>query len=153
MEHLDPTCLMRWTGRQSIYLRRECEHLPRVLDSSPFIVGYLCRFQVSEVSRDPQEPPGSQETAGCQETLACQAGRARPLETKVRSFRGLKAKTCAPLACHLSLRLARACLRLDCVLMWSQSCCVLTKLDVLLMVNARGSVCCWLGGAQAVQAL
>ena len=94
MEHLDPACLMRWTGHQSVYLRRECERLPRGLDSGPFIVGCLSRFQVSEVSRDPQEPPGSQETAGCQETPACRAGPAQPSETKVLSFHGLEAKTC-----------------------------------------------------------
>lgn len=40
--------------------------------------------KVSEVSLDPQEPPGSQEPAGSQETPVCRAGRARLSETKMR---------------------------------------------------------------------
>ena len=142
-----------------LYLQRECEHLPRGLDSGPFIAGCLSRFQVSEVSQDPQDSPGSQEPAGSQETPVCLAGRAHPSETKVLSFRGLKAKTCARVSreSRPSLVLCPfgwsecACPR---VWVWSQSRCVLTRLDALLTVT-RTTVTravlsvSWLGGARA----
>lgn len=138
-----------------LYLQREREHLPRGLNSGPFIAGCLSRFQVSEVSRDPQDSPGSQEPAGSQETPVCRAGRARPSETKVASFRGLKSKMCAWVSCesHPSLVLCpfgwpeRACARV--VWMWSQSCCVLTRLDALLTVTRAVLSVSWLGGARA----
>lgn len=107
------------------------------------------------MSRDPQDSPGSQEPAESQETPVCRAGRARPSETKVPSFRGLEAKTCARVSRQSRPLLVlcpfgwpeRACTRV--VWMWPQSRCVLTRLDALLRVTRAVLSVSWLGGARA----